>query len=88
MSSVPDVFIIISCRNEKYTTQFAVGVIDILIAVVVAAFFEATHESTFRTKYPRSVLSFFLPFLPTRNMNIIDIIDFLILMNIFQSFYI
>ena len=67
MSSVLDVFIIISCRNEKYTTQFAVGVIDILIAVVVAAFFEATHESTFRTKYPRSVLSFFLPFLPTWN---------------------
>ena len=75
MSSVPDVFIIISCRNEKYTTQFAVGVIDILIAVVVvAAFFEATHESTFRTKYPRFVLSFFLPFLPTRNMDIIIVI--------------
>ena len=47
MSSVPDVFIIISCRNEKYTTQFAVGVIDILIAVVVAAFLRRHMKAPF-----------------------------------------
>ena len=55
MSSVPDVFIIISCRNEKYTTQFAVGVIDILI-VVVAAFLRRHMKAPFEVSSFRAML--------------------------------
>ena len=62
MSSVPDVFIIISCRNEKYSTQFAVGVIDILIVVVVAAFLRRHMKAPFEVSSFRSTfLSTFPP---------------------------